>query len=141
MSMRPQSRTAHVLVKVPFHDLDPVGIVWHGNYSKYFELARCELLQSFNYNYDEMMRSGYAWPIIDLHLRYVKATRFNETLKVQATLREWEHRLKIDYLATDAASGARVCKGSSVQVAVDMSNHEMLLRSPKILFERLGLAA
>ena len=68
----------HVIVKIPFHDLDPVGIVWHGNYTKYFEIARCELLQSFNYNYDDMMRSGYMWPIIDMRLRYVKSARFGE---------------------------------------------------------------
>jgi acyl-CoA thioester hydrolase len=130
---------AHILVKVPFHDLDPAGMVWHGNYAKYFEIARCELLQSFRYNYDDMMRSGYMWPIIDLRVRYVKAARFAETLKVDARLREWEHRLKIDYLITDAASGLRVCKGSSVQVAVRIDNFEMCLRSPDILFARLGL--
>jgi acyl-CoA thioester hydrolase len=85
-----------VAIKVPFHDLDPVGIVWHGNYAKYFEIARCALLETFNYNYDQMAASGFAWPIIDLHLRYVKAARFGEMLDVQATLREWEHRLRID---------------------------------------------
>jgi acyl-CoA thioester hydrolase len=135
----PDKRIAHVIVKVPFHDLDPVSIVWHGNYVRYFELARCELLQTFNYNYDEMMRSGYAWPIIDLHLRYVKAAQFNDTLKIEARLREWEHRLRIDYLATDAASGLRVCKGTSIQVAVSVATREMCLRSPKILFDRLGI--
>ena len=137
--MTTELRHAHIIVKIPFHDLDPAGIVWHGNYSKYFEIARCELLQSFNYNYDEMMRSGYLWPIIDLQLRYVKAARFGDLLRVEARLREWEHRLKIDYRITDAASGARVCKGSSVQVAVRMDSHEMCLRSPDILFQRLGL--
>lgn len=134
-----QLRTQTVTVKVPFHDLDPVGIVWHGHYSKYFEIARCALLETFDYNYDEMARSGYSWPIIDLHLRYVKAARFGETLQIRATLREWEHRLRIDYLASDAA-GLRVCKGTSIQVAVDMKTREMCLRSPDIVFQRLGLA-
>jgi acyl-CoA thioester hydrolase len=134
----PPLRTQTVAVKIPFHDLDPVGIVWHGNYSKYFEIARCALLESFDYNYDEMARSGYSWPVIDLHLRYVKAARFGETLQVRASLREWEHRLRIDYLASDAA-GLRVCKGTSIQVAVDMKTHEMCLRSPDIIFQRLGL--
>lgn len=133
-------RTHSISVQVPFHDLDPVGIVWHGNYSKYFEIARCALLATFDYNYDEMARSGYSWPIIDLHLRYVKAARFADVLDVRATLREWEHRLRIDYLVTDAASGLRVAKGTSIQVAVDMKTQEMCLRSPDILFERLGLA-
>jgi len=135
---RHPARTHDITVKVPFHDLDPVGIVWHGNYTKYFEIARCALLETFGYNYDDMARSGYSWPIIDLHLRYVKPARFGETLTIHATLREWEHRLRIDYLASNA-EGLRVCKGTSIQVAVDLKSGEMLLKSPDILFERLGL--
>src|SRR5688572_16105993 len=83
---KPETRKQSVAIKVPFHDLDPVGIVWHGNYSKYFEIARCALLETFDYNYDRMAESGYAWPIIDLHLRYVKVARFGEVLNVEARL-------------------------------------------------------
>jgi acyl-CoA thioester hydrolase len=137
---QPDTRTHSVAIKIPFHDLDPVGIVWHGNYAKYFEIARCALLETFDYNYDRMAESGFSWPIIDLHLRYVKAARFAEVLNVQARLREWEYRLRIDYLATDAATGLRVCKGTSIQVAVDLTTKEMCLRSPDVLFQRLGLA-
>ena len=138
MTAKPDFPTRSVAIKVPFHDLDPVGIVWHGNYAKYFEIARCALLETFNYNYDQMAASGFAWPIIDLHMRYVKAARFAESLNVAATLREWEYRLRIDYLVTDASSGLRVCKGTSIQVAVDMKTHEMCLRSPEVIFQRLG---
>jgi acyl-CoA thioester hydrolase len=140
MTAKQSARTHTIAVKVPFHDLDPVGIVWHGHYTKYFEIARCALLETFDYNYDEMARSGYSWPIIDMHLRYVKAARFGETLNVQASLREWEYRLRIDYVASNAADGLRVCKGTSIQVAVDMRTREMCLKSPDILFQRLGLA-
>jgi acyl-CoA thioester hydrolase len=140
MTATPDIRKHSVTIKIPFHDLDPVGIVWHGNYAKYFEVARCALLETFDYNYDQMALSGYAWPIIDLHLRYVKAARFAEILNVEARLREWEHRLRIDYLATDGASGLRVCKGTSIQVAVDLKTKEMCLRSPDIIFQRLGLS-
>jgi acyl-CoA thioester hydrolase len=138
MTAKADLPTHSVAIKVPFHDLDPVGIVWHGNYAKYFEIARCALLETFNYNYDQMAASGFAWPIIDLHMRYVKAARFAETLNIAASLREWEYRLRIDYLVTDASSGLRVCKGTSIQVAVDMKTHEMCLRSPEVIFQRLG---
>jgi acyl-CoA thioester hydrolase len=140
MTAKQHVRVHSVAIKVPFHDLDPVGIVWHGNYAKYFEVARCALLETFNYNYDEMARSGFSWPVIDLHMRYVKAARFAETLNVQASLREWEHRLRIDYLVTDAHDGLRVAKGTSIQVAVDLKTQEMCLRSPDIIFQRLGFA-
>lgn len=130
--------SVEVMVKVPFHDVDPAGIVWHGHYAKYFEIARCALLQSFDYNYDRMVDSGYAWPVIDMHLRYVRPALFGQEIRVIATLAEWEYRLKIDYLVRDLA-GARMCKGSTVQVAVDISTREMCLRSPPVIFHRLGL--
>lgn len=140
MTTTAEPRFAEVLIEVPFHDLDPVGIVWHGHYAKYFEVARCALLKTFGYNYDHMRESGYAWPLIDLRTRFVKAAVFGQMLRVRATLQEWEYRLRIDYLVTDAQSGARMCKGRSDQVAVDMKTGEMCLRSPDVMFERLGVS-
>jgi len=139
MIIDPATRYAEVKVRVPFHDLDPAGIVWHGHYAKYFELARCELLRSFAYNYDDMVASGYSWPVIDLRARYVKSALFEQELSVRASLREWEYRLRIDYLISDAATGVRLCKGRSDQVAVDLKTGEMCLRSPDVLFARLGV--
>lgn len=36
--------TAEVEMTVPFHDVDMMEVAWHGHYVKYFELARCALL-------------------------------------------------------------------------------------------------
>jgi acyl-CoA thioester hydrolase len=130
---------AQVAITVPFHDVDSIGAAWHGHYAKYFELARCELLDSFGYGYDAMRASGFMWPIIDMHVRYVKPLRFNQRIHVKATLREWENRLLIDYLVTDAHSGQRLTKGRTSQVAVDMASGEMCFVSPAVLFERLGV--
>ena len=85
--MSPRLRETSVEIEVPFHDLDPTGYVWHGNFAKYLELARCELLKQLGYNYDVMMESGYMWPIIDMRLRYVKPLRFMELMTVRATSR------------------------------------------------------
>ena len=131
-------RSAEVVIQIPFHDVDLVGIVWHGHYAKYFEIARCALLESFDYNYDRMLDSGYGWPVIDLRLRYVKPAQFGQKIRVRATLLEWENRLRIEYLVTDDASGERLTKGESVQVAVNMVTREMCMVSPDVIFERLG---
>ena len=133
-----QARSAEVEIEVPFHDVDMVGIFWHGHYAKYFEIARCALLDSFNYGYMQMLASGYGWPVIDLRLRYVKPAQFGQKLRVRATLLEWENRLRIEYLVHDAASGERLTKGETVQVAVHAATREMCLVSPDVLFERLG---
>lgn len=135
----PWGRQTETDIVVQFHDCDPMAIVWHGHYVKYLEVARCELLASFGYNYDDMYASGYAWPLIDMQLRYVQAARFGQRIKVQATLLEWEYRLKIAYVITDAETGERITKAETTQVAIDAETNEMLLGSPPILAEKLGL--
>jgi acyl-CoA thioester hydrolase len=131
---------AETEIQVQFFDLDPMEVVWHGHYVKYLEMARCALLDTIDYNYTQMKASGYAWPVIDMHLRYVDSARFGQRLKVRAEIAEWENRLKIDYLITDAASGHRLLRGSTIQVAVDMATREMCFVSPAVLLQKLGIS-
>lgn len=136
-SAEPGIIEADVELDVPFHDSDPMGVTWHGNYFRYLELARSALLTRISYNYLEMERSGYYWPIVEAHIKYVKPTRFGQRLRVHARLEEYENRLKIAYLITDAATGARVTKAHTTQVAVDKKNGEMCFCSPSALVDRV----
>ena len=131
---------AEVEVEVEFQDVDPMGIAWHGHYLKYFERARCALLRSFGYDYPGMRDSGYSWPIVDCRVRYVAAARYGQRLRVRATLSEWENRLRIEYLVSDAQSGERITKGYTVQVAVALPAGELQFVSPPALLERLERA-
>jgi acyl-CoA thioester hydrolase len=131
---------AEIEVLVPFFDVDSMDIVWHGHYVKYFEMARCALLERIGHNYVQMKDAGYAWPIIDVQLRYMRGARFNQRIVVRADLVEWEIRLKINYLITDAETGERMTRGSTVQVAVEIASREMLLASPKVLVDAVERA-
>jgi len=115
---------------VAFHDVDSMAVVWHGNYLKYLENARWALMEYIGHGYAPMLASGYIWPIIESHVRYVRAARFQERLRVQASLVEWETRLAVNYLVQDAASGARIARARTVQVAVESATGEMQYRSP-----------
>jgi len=129
---------ADTQILVPFFDVDTMHVVWHGHYVKYLEVARCALLDRIGHNYTAMVESGYAWPVIDLQLRYVRGAVFGQTLNVRASLVEWENRLKINYLITDLASGERLTRACSVQVAVDMASREMQLASPKVFTDAVA---
>jgi len=131
--------TAEVVIPVQFYDVDLMEVVWHGNYVRYLEVARCALLDKIDYNYLQMKASGYAWPVIDMHLRYIAPATFSQQIKVRAALVEWENRLKIDYLITDVTSGRRLTRASTIQVAVNMATQEMCFASPPILLEKLGV--
>ncbi|MDH1054409.1 acyl-CoA thioesterase [Aquipseudomonas alcaligenes] len=126
---------AEIEMVVPFFDVDMMEVVWHGHYVKYFEEARCALLDKLGHNYRQMRDAGYAWPIIDLQVRYIRGAQFGQRIRVRADLVEWENRLKINYLITDVATGERMTRGSSVQVAVEIASREMLLASPRVFVE------
>ena len=130
---------AEVEMQVQFFDLDPMEIVWHGRYVKYLEVVRCALLDKIGYNYVQMKASGFAWPVIDMQLRYVRGAVFGQTINVRASLVEWENRLKVNYLITDADSGKRLNKASTVMVAVEIASGAMCFVSPPVLFEKLGV--
>ncbi|MGY2176871.1 acyl-CoA thioesterase [Pseudomonas azotoformans] len=127
-------------ILVPFFDVDTMNVVWHGHYVKYLEVARCALLDKIGHNYTAMLDSGYAWPVIDMQLRYVRGALFGQTLNVRASLVEWENRLKVNYLITDRDSGERLTRASTVQVAVEIAGHEMQLASPKVFTDAVEKA-
>ncbi|SEH49973.1 acyl-CoA thioesterase [Magnetospirillum fulvum] len=128
---------AEITLTAQFYDLDPMQVVWHGNYPRYLEQARCALLDRIGYNYPEMEASGYLWPIVDMRLKYVRPVRFAQTIRVSATLAEYENRLRIEYRITDAATGEVLTKATTTQLAVETASQELCLESPSALVERV----
>ncbi|MDF2366740.1 thioesterase family protein [Sneathiella sp.] len=129
--------SADITIKCQFYDLDPMGIVWHGNYARFFEQARCALLDKMDYNYMQMNESGFAWPIVDMRIKYIRPIRFGQEVKVTAELVEYENRLKINYEVRDIDTDERLTRGFTIQVAIDKNSEEMLFQSPPILYKKV----
>jgi acyl-CoA thioester hydrolase len=131
------SLSAEVEIQIPFFDVDPMKVAWHGHYVKYFEVARCAMLRKIDYDYPQMEASGYHFPVVELYVKYVNAARFGQVVVCAAEVLEYENRLKIGYRITDRASGQRLTKGWSVQVAIDAGTRELQFVSPKLLLDKL----
>lgn len=125
-------------LEVQFYDVDAMRVVWHGNYVKYLERARCELLKKIDYNYSEMEASGYLWPIVDMRLKYIASAQVTDLLIIEANLVEYETRMKIEYIIKDAETGKVLNKAYTIQVAVDIETQEMLYETPAV-FKKLLL--
>lgn len=138
--MRDASWRAEIERVVSFHDCDPMGVVWHGNYFRYFEIAREALLNQFDYGYRQMKASGYVWPVVDTRVKYRDAVTFEQRIRIRAHIEEVENRLRIAYQIFDAQTGKRTTTGYTIQVAVEEASREMCFVSPAILFERMGIA-
>ncbi len=131
--------SASIDIDIPFHDVDVLHIAWHGHYVKYFELARCQLLRQIGYDYPEMKASGYAWPVTECYLKYVRPARYGQLVTVTAKLVEYENRLKIAYLIRDAQTAEKLTQGWTAQVAVDIDSRELQFVTPPVLWQKLGI--
>lgn len=127
-------------MQVPFYDVDSFRIVWHGNYPKYFEVARCQLLELIGYPYTKMEETGYFFPVIDLQVRYVEPIHFEQSIRVSAELVRWEDKLVIDYRIYDLESDRILTKASTTQVAVQMPEQITQFQAPDELIQNVEQA-
>ena len=124
--------TATETMRVPFHDVDPANVVWHGRYFKYFEEVRRTLFEDIGYGYEEMIESGFIWPIVDANVRFVRPLVVNQRFNVTAILREWELRVVVDYRIYDL-DGELCTRGRTVQVPLDAKTMELYVGTPDVL--------
>lgn len=129
--------TAQTELEIPFHDVDIMGVAWHGHYLRYFEIARCALLRGFDYDYPQMRESGYAWPVVECQVKYVRSLLYGQRVSIRAELVEYENRLKIVYEIRDIATNELLTRGHTVQVAIAVETQELQFVSPPVLFEKL----
>jgi acyl-CoA thioester hydrolase len=126
--------SATIEATVAFHDIDIIGVMWHGHYLKYLENARWALMNKIGFGFEVMNASGFAWPIVEMHVKYVHAAKLDDQLRVRASLVEWENRLAVNYLIV-RADGERLARAKSVQVAVDAHSGALQFTTPQPLLD------
>ncbi len=129
--------TARSTAIVQFYDVDPMNVVSHGHYTRFFEEARRVLLNKLHYNVKQMQESGYLWPVVDLRIKYIRPLILHQEFIVEAGLIEYENRLKIEYRILHIETLEVLTKAHSIQVAVRASDQEMQYASPEVLITKV----
>lgn len=85
-------------VRVAFADTDAMGVVWHGNYLRWFEMGRTELMRPTELPYPALVGRGIHLPVIEALVRYRKPARYDDLLIVRiGRILAGGVRLRIDY--------------------------------------------
>ena len=122
---------------IPFYDVDPMEVAWHGNYIKYFEEARCAYLAEKGMTYTDMKNLGYAFPIVELKVKYIRPCVFSQQIVINVELVETENFLVFNYEIIDKSSKIKICKAETKQMCVDIATKESLFAIPDCVTERL----
>ena len=133
----PYNLYAEAEINVEFFDLDPMQVVWHGNYINYFEVGRRALLEKIGYSYDEMEKSGFAFPVVEVSAKYLEPLRFKDRARIKAILAEYENCLIIKYEIRNAQTGILTTRGLSIQMACNIKTNESCFVCPQILADKV----
>jgi len=128
---------AEIELHVPFHDCDPMQIVWHGNYLKYFELARTELFQQLKLDVPEIRALNLIMFVCETHCRYLYPLRYNDLVQVRATITRLEPVLRVSYAVMNLTAGRKSSRAYTELAFTDV-NGELLTTLPQVIRERLA---
>ncbi|HKZ38660.1 MAG TPA: acyl-CoA thioesterase [Chryseolinea sp.] len=121
----------HTEIIVRFNEADPLGIVWHGHYVRYFEDAREDFGKVHGISYLDFYRNGLAVPIVKMECDFKKPLRYGDTMIVETSYMNMRAaKLKFNYRIFDNQDGTEVASGSSLQVFVDAKTFELQLTVP-----------
>jgi acyl-CoA thioester hydrolase len=134
-----EKKSFEVKYIVPFYDLDPMQIVWHGNYLNYFEIARAALLDHYGvdlYSYYE--RQKLLFPIIKTSTKHIFSLRHRDEVICKATLVDAKVKLVFDFEIRLAKDGKICARGRTEQVTVKAPEMEMIFSFPDDIRQALG---
>ncbi|MCF8127874.1 MAG: acyl-CoA thioesterase [Deltaproteobacteria bacterium] len=132
-------KSCEVGIRVPFHDLDPMNIVWHGNLMKYFDVARFALLDQCGIDLqDYFEKTSYLFPIIKTATKHIVALRNRDELLCKVTVREAKIKIVMDFEIRRSGQKQICASGRSEQVAVLYPEMKMMFEIPEDIRTPLG---
>lgn len=132
------SRAVSIDDEVPFHDCDPLFVVWHGRYFEYFEKARQALLRAFNLDIPDVRALGYRMYVTDARCRYVFPMSYGDKVRVTAWFTAFDPLLRVSYKIHNLTHDRKTARGYTVIASTD-ANGKLLTRIPDDVAARLSL--
>lgn len=128
------------LVRVVYADTDQMGVVYHGNYARYFEIGRVEALRSLGITYKDVEKRGVVMPVAELNLKFLRPALYDDLLTVQVDVESLPDRRMV-FSGMILRDEEVLCKSTVVLAFLDaqtkrsMACPEWLLEVFKASFE------
>lgn len=123
-------------IRVRYAETDQMGVVHHGNYAIYLELARIEWLRKLGISYKKMEEKGIALPVVSLSINFKKSAYYDDLIKVKTQLKKTPSALvEFEYEILNESSEI-LCTATVVLAFVDIKT-KRATRPPKYFLEAL----
>lgn len=116
-------------IRVIYADTDAMGVVYHTNYIKWFEVGRCELLRSIGYPYARLEAEGILLPVAECNCKYKRPAVYDDILEITARVGEMKGAtVLMEYEIRIQETGALLVTGSTKHAITDPQFKPIRLR-------------
>ena len=128
--------THQISFRVRYGETDQMGVVHHGNYALYFEMARIEWLRELGVSYKAMEESGIALPVVNLTVNYRKPLFYDDELTVTTRLKGLPTAsIKFEFEIQN--QNKELCSTAEVTLVFLNNSTRKPMRCPQELLERI----
>jgi len=124
-------------LRVAYADTDQMGYVYYGQYARYFELARTELLRKYGISYKMLEGQGVMMPVTHFSTRYLKAALYDDLLTIEVTVSEKPGRFMTFVYVVYNQDGLKLCDAETKLIFVD-ANTRKSTHAPQLLLDALS---
>lgn len=82
-------------IRIHYALTDQMGMVYHGHYAQFYEIARAEAIRQLGYTYKDIEAMNIIMPVVDIHSRFLRPARYDDLITVKTTLKELPEHHKI----------------------------------------------
>ena len=126
-------------LRVRYGDTDQMGWVYYGNYLRWFEAGRAELLRALGMSYREVERAGVRLPVVEAGCQYLRPARYDDLLAVEvAVAHQGRASVRFEYRVLREPDGELLTRGMTQHCFVDAEGRPV--RPPAFLAELLARA-
>lgn len=116
-------------IRVHYALTDQMGVVYHGHYAQFFEIARAEAIRQLGFSYKQIEAMGIIMPVVDFHARFLYPVKYDELITVKITIKELPVHHKIVFHSDVLNEEGKLCTTGAVTLyfmeAATMRRSEM----------------
>ncbi|CAN5879575.1 thioesterase family protein [soil metagenome] len=87
--------TTETQIRIHYALTDQMGVVYHGHYAQFYEIARTEAIRQIGYTYKDIEAMGVIMPVIEIHSRFLRPAKYDDLITVKTILKELRDDHKI----------------------------------------------
>jgi acyl-CoA thioester hydrolase len=124
--------SSSIEVPVRFSETDAMGVVWHGNYLKFFEDAREQFGRDYGIDYLEVHHNGYFIPIVKSEISHKASIFYGDGAKIEVVLEQHDSaKIVFRYSVYNMRTGQLAATGMTMQVFMLAEDRSLELIKPE----------